>query len=146
MTIRHAEPADLPALAVLFDLYRQFYQCKPDYALAKAYLEARMSRQESHILLAESRGQLDGFTQLYPTFCSIDAGRILVLYDLFVASEQRRKGIAKQLMDAAHAVARDEGALRLDLETAIDNFPAQALYEKLGYQRDNEFFKYSYTL
>jgi ribosomal protein S18 acetylase RimI-like enzyme len=38
------------------------------------------------------------------------------------------------------------GVLRLDLETAIDNFPAQALYEKLGYQRDNEFFKYSYTL
>jgi hypothetical protein len=30
MTIRHAETADLPALAVLFDLDRQFYQRKPD--------------------------------------------------------------------------------------------------------------------
>ena len=146
MIIRPAENTDLPGLAVLFDLYRQFYQCEPNPELATTYLRARMEGHESHILVAASSENILGFTQLYPTFCSVDAGRILVLYDLYVAREQRRQGLAQKLMQAAHGFAREQGAVRLDLETARDNFPAQALYEKLGYQKDNEFFKFSYTL
>ena len=146
MVIRPAEATALPGLAVLFDLYRQFYHCAPDPDLALAFLTARMERHESHVLVAASSADVFGFTQLYPTFCSVDAGRILVLYDLFVSSGQRRQGLGEKLMRAAHEFALEQGAVRLDLETAKDNLPAQALYEKLGYQRDNEFFKYSYPL
>ena len=48
-------------------------------------------------------------------------------------------------MNRATEHARESGALRLDLLTAKDNFPGQALYEKLGYERSNEGF-YSYSL
>ena len=43
-------------------------------------------------------------------------------------------------------MAKKSGASRIDLETAIDNTSAQALYESLGYQRDTEFYKYSLEL
>jgi len=87
-----------------------------------------------------------GFTQLYATFCSVEAAPILVLYDLFVDAEYRRLGVGKALMNRAQAHAIDSGAARIDLETAIDNINAQQLYEALGYVRETEFYKYSLTL
>jgi len=38
------------------------------------------------------------------------------------------------------------GAVRIDLETAVDNTVAQKLYESLGYQREQSFHKYSLAL
>jgi hypothetical protein len=52
--IREARPADLPAVAELFDLYRQFYKQAPDAEGARAFIAARQARQESVILLAET--------------------------------------------------------------------------------------------
>ena len=46
----------------------------------------------------------------------------------------------------AHKMAAKSGASRIDLETAFDNINAQALYESLGYEKDNEFYKYSLEL
>jgi ribosomal protein S18 acetylase RimI-like enzyme len=91
-------------------------------------------------------GSALGFTQLYPTFCSVQTAGIWVLYDLFVAESARRRGVARALMERARAHAQRTGARRIDLSTAIDNAPAQALYEALGYHRDSEFFVYSLDL
>ena len=43
-------------------------------------------------------------------------------------------------------MARKSRACRLDLETAVDNYQAQALYEKRGWERDVAFYKYSLEL
>ena len=53
---------------------------------------------------------------------------------------------ARALMETARAYASSQGASRLDLETAIDNHQAQALYEGLGYEREQHFYKYSLDL
>src|SRR3954471_12248848 len=87
LTLRHATPDDIDALAPLFDAYRRFYEQPGDVALAGAYLLERMERRESTILVAEGDGQLLGFCQLYPTWCSVAAARIFVLYDLFVDAD-----------------------------------------------------------
>jgi len=50
------------------------------------------------------------------------------------------------LMNQALQLAKETGASRIDLETAIDNTSAQLLYESLGYERDIEFHKYSLEL
>ena len=55
MTAAHihtATLADLPAVAQLFDAYRQFYQYPSDLALASAYIAQRMQKGESVVLLA----------------------------------------------------------------------------------------------
>lgn len=47
----------------------------------------------------------------------------------------RRRGIAKALMAAALSTARELGAATAFLEVDVDNAPAVALYEGLGFER-----------
>jgi ribosomal protein S18 acetylase RimI-like enzyme len=148
--IRRASTDDLSVLAPLFDAYRQFYRKPADLALARHFLEERLSRNESVIFLALADSipvaEALGFTQLYHTFCSTAAAPILVLYDLFVAPGGRRRGVGRSLMEAAHRYARDAGVQRVVLSTAHDNLKAQGLYESLGYQLDTAFRVYELPL
>jgi ribosomal protein S18 acetylase RimI-like enzyme len=144
--IRQATLADIDALAPLFDAYRRFYEQPGDIALASDFLHERLERNESTILVAEDAGQLLGFCQLYPTWCSVAAARIFVLYDLFVDPDVRRGGVGRALMQAAQAFGRAAGAVRLDLTTARTNTRAQALYESEGWQRDDVYLTYNLSL
>lgn len=138
---------DLEPVAQLFDAYRQFYEQAPDIELAKAFIADRLNNQDSTILLAINSAQkIIGFCQLYPTFCSVIAAPICVLYDLFVDSNVRKTGAGKALMLAAHEYAAKNDFKRLDLTTAKTNTSAQALYESLGWVRDEVFYSYSKTL
>lgn len=145
--IRQASIDDLDILVPLFDGYRQFYRQASDPARARAFLAERMVKQESQILLAlDDSGVGLGFTQLYPLFSSVRAVRTYLLNDLFVAAETRRQGVAKALLIVAADHARSLGAASLSLSTALDNAPAQALYESLGWQRDQGFCEYGLVL
>jgi ribosomal protein S18 acetylase RimI-like enzyme len=144
ISIRLFEPSDLHETARLFDLYRQFYGQRPDLTHAERFIRARTENGESVVLVAEKPGgSLAGFCQLYPSFCSVAAGPIYVLYDLFVAPQARRHGVAKALLAGAHERARADGKVRMDLTTAKTNLKAQALYESMGWQRDEVFFTYT---
>jgi ribosomal protein S18 acetylase RimI-like enzyme len=144
MTVRPAQPADRAQLARLFDQYRQFYQQPPDLPLAQDFIGERLANHDSVIFVASVEPQtLVGFTQLYPTLCSVSAAKIYVLYDLFVAPPARGHGVARALMQAAQAYAEQTGAVRLELATARTNVQAQALYESLGWVRDSEFYRYN---
>jgi ribosomal protein S18 acetylase RimI-like enzyme len=146
-TIRAATLNDLDSVASLFDAYRQFYEQAPDLALATAFIRERMQASESVILLAVNTGnEAVGFCQLYPSFCSVEAKPIYVLYDLFVAPQGRRGGAGTALLRAAEATARANGKARMDLTTAKTNLGAQAVYEALGWVRDDVFFAYSKTV
>ena len=142
--VRRAQAADLEQVAPLFDLYRQFYRQAPDLPLARRFISDRLANHESVIFVASAGTEaLVGFTQVYPTFCSVSAGPIHILYDLYVAQVARRHGVARALMAAACEHARQTGAIRLELSTAKTNVGAQALYESLGWVRDEEFYRYS---
>ena len=58
------------------------------------------------------------------------------LNDLFVDSTARRKGVARALLDAAAAFAREDGAAGISLETTRDNDAARALYRAAGWNED----------
>ena len=144
---RQATVHDLDTLAPLFDGYRQFYGKPSDLEGARAFLGARFAHQQSLILLAcDAQGRAMGFTQLYPLFSSVRMVRTWLLNDLFVAAPARRQGVAAALLREAAAHARAMGAASLSLSTALDNAPAQALYESLGWQRDRQFCEYALTL
>ena len=146
ITIRLARQDDLDNLAVLFDLYRQFYECPSDPDAAKSWLQHNMEAQRSIIFTADTGSELLGLTQLYPALCSVDLVEYYVLYDLYVLEDARRQGVARALMNAASHWAREQGAARLDLETARDNAVGQALYRDLGYTLDEKFLKFSLDL
>lgn len=144
ITVREAQPADLAGVAELFDQYRQFYEQPPDAEGARAFIAARQAQQESVILVAEAgAGPLAGFCQLYPSFCSVEAAPIYVLYDLFVRPGARQGGVGRALLLAAEARAAADGKVRMDLTTARSNHAAQALYESLGWVRDEVFLAYA---
>ena len=144
--IRLAEARDLDQHAELFDQYRQFYECPPDLGAAKNWIAENLERGRSTVFAADNGSQLLGFTQLYPALCSVDLVDYFVLYDLYVIEAARRQGIARALMNTASEWAKAQGADRLDLETARDNAPGQALYRDLGYELDEIFLKFSLDL
>lgn len=146
ITIRQAVLADLDAVAILFDGYRQFYGQASNEAAAKTFLKARFEHGQSVVLLAESQGQAVGFTQLYPSFSSVSMARVFVLNDLFVSPTVRRLGVGEALLDAAADHARQLGAVRLSLNTDVQNLPAQALYASMGWARDQKYHAYHLAL
>ncbi len=144
MNVRQAQLSDLDLLAELFDLYRQFYLYPHDLPLARDFLRERIGNQESVIYLAKNEQDEGlGFVQLYPSFSSTLAGKVWILYDLFVHPRARRQGVALALMKRAERLAIETGSVEINLATAIDNVEAQALYESLGYKRDRNFLVYA---
>jgi GNAT superfamily N-acetyltransferase len=135
-TIRRASAADLDALVPLFDAYRVFYAQPSDPVRARDFLAERFANGESAVLVAERGPSTVGFTQLYPVFSSVRTARTWLLNDLFVVEGARRGGVARALLDAAAAFAREQGAAGLMLETTRDNAPARALYRDAGWQED----------
>ncbi|MFJ6416301.1 GNAT family N-acetyltransferase [Paeniglutamicibacter sp. NPDC091659] len=147
VSIHQAGMEDVESLAPLFDAYRQFYDCPPDIPLARAYLSERIGLGESTVFIASTGGgDLVGFTQLYPTFCSVEASPIFVLYDLYVSPASRQLGVGRALLAKAEEFGRANGASRLDLSTAKTNVKAQSVYESLGWVRDELFLQYSLPL
>jgi GNAT superfamily N-acetyltransferase len=137
----HLEP-----VAVLFDLYRQFYGQAPDLAGARQFIGERMEKGESVIFLAAVEKEPVGFFQLYPSFTSAWMRRTWIFNDLYVREDHRKKGIGRLLMEKAVQFGGETGAKRLTLSTAKDNLPAQALYESMGWKRESVFWSYTFEL
>ena len=143
LKVRQANVLDLDQLVELFDDYRQFYGQASDIGSARRFLGDRFEHQQSIIFIAQDEERSVGFTQLYPSFSSTRMMRTLILNDLFVSRDARKRGIGRALLSAATEYARDIGALRLSLYTAFDNLNAQALYEDEGWTKETHFIGYN---
>jgi len=146
ISTRQAVLTDIEALAVLFDEYRQFYGGTSDLKAARAFLISRFEHGESVLFLAFQDNEPIGFVQLYPSFSSLSLGRMFVLNDLFVNPSGRKKGIGTALIHAATEYAKTVGAISMSLSTATTNTSAQSLYQSLGWQRDEQFWTYEFTV
>jgi GNAT superfamily N-acetyltransferase len=145
--VRQATISDLDLVAPMFDAYRQFYRKLSDLALAKKFLLERFKHRESIIFLAMGEdGTAFGFVQLYPSFSSGAAAQILILNDLFVVPEARRRGVGTMLIRAAVNYGKTVGAVRLTLSTELNNKSAHALYEAEGWKLQTDFCVYNLTL
>ena len=146
ITVRQAVLSDIEALVPLFDGYRQFYGRTSDLGAAREFLLARFNYGESVLFIAYESNLPVGFTQLYPSFSSAALARTFVLNDIFVSEHVRRKGVGSLLLAAAIEFAESVGAVRLSLSTATTNETAQRLYQSSGWQRDEQFLVYYYTI
>ena len=137
----------LEQLTYLFDEYRQFYHAFSDPQASRAFLYARYVQGDSVILLAEDeRGDVLGFTQIYPSFSSVRLVPVWILNDLFVVPEVRGRGIGRKLMLAAQVEAKKADIHIILLATAKDNMVARKLYESMGYKRDTRLDHYELNL
>ncbi|PPR48531.1 MAG: hypothetical protein CFH15_01629 [Alphaproteobacteria bacterium MarineAlpha5_Bin5] len=129
-------------VGLLFDLYRQFYKYKTDIKKSTKYIKERISNKESTIFLCYCDQEPAGFVQLYETFDSLNINKKLILYDLYVKKNFRKRGIGEKLMNKARDFAVNKKIKIIELSTAINNKKAQSLYESLKYKKDKEFFNY----
>jgi ribosomal protein S18 acetylase RimI-like enzyme len=142
MTVKEATLADAAEVAALFDAYRMYYEQSSDLPGAEHFITERLRNRESVIYLALDQGRPIGFTQLYPFFTSVGMKRAWVLNDLYVTEDYRNRGVGRALIAAAQDLARSTSAKWIMLQTYTSNVNAQALYEKLGFEKDTSSYYY----
>lgn len=146
MIVRRATEADLSSLAVLFDEYRQFYGSSSNLKQTQEFLLKRFKNQQTVIFVSQKDDILTGFIVMYHGFSTAECREYYILDDTYVTPYYRRQGSAHQLIDTAILFAGQSGALRISLQTDVNNIEARRLYEKLGFVQDTEFNNYHYFI
>jgi ribosomal protein S18 acetylase RimI-like enzyme len=145
--IKKITTTELDDLVGLFDQYMVFYKQPSAPEKYRKYLAERITNNDATVFVAYSADNAPmGFVLNYHSFSSVSQGKVIVLNDLFVADEFRQKGLGKDLINSSITLAKELGAVRVDLATAKDNYFAQLLYEKIGFVKDIGYFSYSLAL
>ena len=120
-----------PAVAGDIDqLVKLENQCFDSDQLSRRSFKWMITKGRALLLVAEVDQHIVGYVLLlYHQGTSL--GRV---YSLAIAAEQRKLGLAQQLMKIAEREALDDGRSFLRLEVRPDNAGAIRLYEKLGYE------------
>lgn len=147
LIISRARPVDVAAATELFVAYQAFYNVEADPARVRAFVSDRLRLNDTIFLIARYEDTPThkgvGFAQMMPKLSSASMRRDWVLNDLFVALEHRRKGIATAIMNECLAFAKRTGATKMSLKTQAANEGARVLYEREGWELDEEFVTYS---
>ncbi|MDB4265035.1 GNAT family N-acetyltransferase, partial [bacterium] len=91
--LRRIPRSQIEDIVPLFDSYRVFYKMESDLDAAKAFLNDRISNEESVIFAAYEGEKTIGFVQLYYTFSSVSLEKSLILNDLYVDSKYRKQSV-----------------------------------------------------
>jgi ribosomal protein S18 acetylase RimI-like enzyme len=130
---------DLDDLLALMRAYCDFYAASPTddalTALALALLDDP-EREGLQLIARDESGKALGFATIYWTWSTTEAVRIGVMNDLFVSERARGQGLADRLIEACRAESAQRGAPKLTWQTAPDNLRAQAVYDRVGGNRE----------
>jgi GNAT superfamily N-acetyltransferase len=143
---RHAALEDINAVLPLFESYRAFYGEASRTAAARTFLRDRWILGESKLIVAETAGEIVGFTQLFPSFSSVTLQRLWILNDLFVTEHARGQGIGRQLLQAAAHFGQTTLAKQLFIEGGVANTKARRLYEDFGFVPNHDYMYYHLPL
>jgi ribosomal protein S18 acetylase RimI-like enzyme len=147
VTIRRAEPRDLPALgklgASMVRLHHGFDRERfmaPGSNVEKGYawfLGTQLAEPDMFVGVAERAGQIVGYVYagLEPQSWKELRDAAGFVHDLVVDEHARREGIGTRLMEAAAAWLESRGAPRVILWSAAKNEGAQRLFERIGFRR-----------
>jgi len=101
-----------------------------------SFLGGLLDSEEDRVLVAERDGVVVGYVYvaLEPLSWKELRGPAGFIHDVVVEAEERRGGIATQLMQAAMDWLRERRAPRVILWTAAPNAAAQTLFRRLGFR------------
>jgi GNAT superfamily N-acetyltransferase len=97
---------------------------------AAAAIRRVLASDVATVLVARLRDDLVGFCTAYEDIDSVRFGRRVWVEDLAVDPAHRSLGIGKRLLDEAKQWARDRGAVRLQLDSAMARTDAHRFYER----------------
>lgn len=125
--------AELAELAGLFDQYRAHYGQAIRTGQSEAWLRQHLGSGRLAAFVAEVEGETVGFAITMEGPASLRLGHYWQVRDLFVAPGRRRLGVGRTLLDRVRNAAIAAGALRLAVQTEIDNASGLRLYRESGF-------------
>ena len=87
----------------------------------------------TRIFLAFHLAETVGIATCFVGFSTFAARPLVNIHDLHVVQEYRRRGVARLLLGAVEAHARELGCCKLTLEVQENNHSALALYGDFGF-------------
>jgi GNAT superfamily N-acetyltransferase len=140
VAIARVGEADLDDLLPLMRGYSDFYDVDPSddalLSLSRALIADPQREGLQLIARDDDDGSPLGFATIYWLWSTSLAARVGLMNDLFTAAGARRRGVGAALIGACLDEVRARGAVVLQWQTAVDNHTAQALYERVGGQRE----------
>ena len=137
--IKRLRAGDADMFGSLLDLFGQVFDDIEAYGNARpgpAYRMQILSRDEVVMLVATEGKNVVGGLVAYELLKFERERSEFYIYDLAVAPEHRRRGIATQLIEAVKAIARERGGWVVYVQADHGDDPAIALYTKLGHRED----------
>lgn len=136
-------PAQRPEWEALARGYKSFYQTETADTEYERAWQRLMSNDGVQGLGAQRDGRLVGLAH-YLFHTSTWAPRVCYLQDLYTAPAARGQGVARALIEAVAAQAREQQCARYYWLTRESNTEARALYERVA--QFNGFIRYDYAL
>lgn len=131
MIVRLLQAQDFNAWQVLWSSYLDFYGTHLSDGVTQSTWNRLTTRADMVALgCFDDDRRLLGFAHLLLHPNTWNIGDCCYLEDLFVSPEARRQGIAKCLMNAVYAYARERKCNRVYWVTAKGNEVAQSLYKQ----------------
>ncbi|WP_262286040.1 N-acetyltransferase [Micromonospora sp. MA102] len=121
-------------VVALFDDYRAHYGQPPSAPRTRAWLHDQVAQRRLAVAAAVRGEQVCGFITTAVIPASLLLGAAWSIRDLYVDPHHRRGGVAKALLQHVVDEARAAGALRVSLQTEVDNTPARTLYAEVGFR------------
>lgn len=136
VSIAPACEADIPELiellAVLFAIEQDF---SPDPDKQRRGLAALLASPTGHIAIArDATARAVGMATVQLVISTAEGAPSAWIEDVVVREDFRARGLGRTLLDAVLAWARTQGAVRAQLLADLDNAPALAFYERVGWQ------------
>lgn len=135
--IRPLKAEDYPQWLPLWQLYvRVGQEAVPDDATQLTWQRIIAVPPVIHGLGYFADGRLLGFAHYHYQWNTWRKGGVIYLEDLLVASDARRQGIARCLIEHIYTLAEKAACERVFWKTEADNHAARALYRQLAQETD----------
>lgn len=105
---------------------------------------ALSKRSDATVILAFDGDKPAGLINCIEGFSTFKCKPLMNIHDVYVDTDYRGKGLAKQLLQAAEDLAIERGCCKVTLEVLEGNEPAKVAYLKFGfdgYELDPEMGK-----
>jgi aminoglycoside 3-N-acetyltransferase I len=137
--VRTLAPADVDVFRTLLRVFGKAFKEMDTYDRAQprtSYLQKLLGSETFIALAALENGSVIGGLAAYELVKFEQERSEIYIYDLAVASEHRRKGVATHLIDKLRKIGASRGAYVIYVQADPPDLPAVALYSKLGIRED----------
>ena len=133
---RLAQFIDIDPLMVLVQEFYQFEKIDFNESVLKAFMELLSDERFGLIWLICDRDRPVGYVALTFFFSMEYHGRCGLVDELYLREEYRGRGIGKQVFKMIEEYLLSQNVRSLSLVVDHWNSPAEALYTKLGFRRE----------